>query len=312
MKKILALVSFLVFASACSSEPVANKDGATNANKTTESKPTGPTEAEMTAKEKATWEALKKKDYDAFGSMLAADYVEVEEDGVSDKAGIIANLKDFNLTDATFTDWKMLPIDDDAVILTYNTTINGSFKGEAVPPGPYRSASAWVKRDGKWLSIYYQHTLPKEMPPGPPPAASSKPEKAAPDTTAKPAETGPDPIANEKLVWDLFKNKNYEAFGALLAPEFVEIEASAVYDKAGAIKAVSEFDASKFVLTEWKSVKFDNDASLVTYLVKPIDPKWDQERHTTIWTNRGGKWLALLHVGTPVTKPAAKPAIKKM
>lgn len=311
MKKILALVSFLVVAAACTTEPTTNTVTNSNAN-TAVSKSTAPSEADITAKEKAVWDTLKKKDYDAFGNMLASDYIEVTDEGIFDKAGIVANVKDFNVTDATFSDWKMLPIDNEAVITTYNLNIKATYRGEAVPPGPYRAAAAWVNRDGKWLAFYYQQSLVKPMPPPPPPASASKSEKAAASPAAKPAEAGPDPIANEKIIWDLFKSRNYDAFATLLAPEFYEIEAYAVYDKAGAVKIAAGFDASKFELTDWKSVKLNNDASLVTYLVKPNDPKWDQERHTTIWANRGGKWMALLHVGTPVAKPAAKPAATKM
>lgn len=311
MKKILALVSFLVVAAACTTEPTTNTVTNSNAN-TAVSKSTAPSEADITAKEKAVWDTLKKKDYDAFGNMLASDYIEVTDEGIFDKAGIVANVKDFNVTDATFSDWKMLPIDNEAVITTYNLNIKATYRGEAVPPGPYRAAAAWVNRDGKWLAFYYQQSLVKPMPPPPPPASASKSEKAAASPAAKPAEAGPDPIANEKIIWDLFKSRNYDAFATLLAPEFYEIEAYAVYDKAGAVKSAAGFDASKFELTDWKSVKLNNDASLVTYLVKPNDPKWDQERHTTIWANRGGKWMALLHVGTPVAKPAAKPAATKM
>lgn len=314
MKKILALVSFLVVAAACSTEPTTNTGTNSNA-KTAVSKSTAPSEGDVTAREKATWEAIKKKDYDGFGNMLASDSILVKDDGVYDKAGIVAYVKDLNITDATFSDWKMLPIDNDAVIVTYNTNLKATYKGEAVPPGPYHSAAAWVNRDGKWLDFYYQESLAKPMPPPPPPSSSpsaSKPVKAAASPAAKPAQAGPDPIANEKIVWDTFKSKNYDAFAALLAPAFVEIESTGVYDKAGAVKGAAEFDATKFELSEWKSAKLDNDASLVTYLVKPADPKVDSERHTSIWASRGGKWMALLHVGTPVAKPAAKPAAKKM
>ena len=113
----------------------------------------------------------------------------------------------------------MLPIDNDAVILTYNTNLKGTFKGQEIPPGPYHSAAVWVNRDGKWQDFFYQQTLVKTSPPPPPPAASAtKPEKAAASPAAKPAETGPDPIANEKIVWDLFRSKNYDGFAALLVP----------------------------------------------------------------------------------------------
>jgi hypothetical protein len=243
----------------------------------------------MITKEKAAWDTLKKKDYDAFGNMLASDYIEVTDEGVFDKPGIIADVKNFNLTEATFSDWKMIPIDNDAVILTYQTTLKATDKGADVPPGPYRSAAVWVNRDGKWLAFYYQQTPVKPMPPAPASSPSpGKTDKTAASPVATPAQTGADPIADEKIVWDLFKSKNY------------------------AVKGVAEFDASQFDLSEWKSAKLDNDAALVTYLVKPKDPKGDTERHTSIWANRGGKWLALLHVGTPVAKPKTemKPGMK--
>lgn len=309
MKKIFALVSFLIVAASCTTEPVTNTGANSNAS-TTVAKPAAPTEADMIAKETATWDALKKKDYDAFGNMLASDYIEVTDQGVLDKAAIVADVKDFNLTDVTFSDWKMLPIDNNAAIITYTANLKATYKKEVLPPGPYRGAAAWVNRDGKWLGFYFQLTLVKPMPPPPPPASASKTEKAAATPAAKPAETGPDPIANEKIVWDAFKSKNYDAFAALLDPAFYEIEAYAVYDKAGAVKSAAEFDATKLELSEWKAAKIDDDAALVTYLVKPADPKWDTERHSTIWANRGGKWVALLHVGTPVAKVAVHPEPK--
>ncbi len=130
------------------------------------------------------------------------------------------------------------------------------------------------------------------------------PAKATASPAPRTAVTGPDPAANEKLVWDAIKSKNYDAFASFLAPEAIEIEADAVYDKAGSIKSVSMFDASKAELSDWKTVKFDNDAALVTYTVK-MPPPQAAERHGTIWANRAGKWLAVFHQGTPVM-PAPK------
>jgi hypothetical protein len=304
MKKILALVSFLsllILAASCANQPNTNTGANSNANMST-TKTAAPSEADIIAKEKAAWDTLKKKDYDAFGNMLASDYIEVTEQGVFDKPGIVADVKDFNLTDATFSDWKMTLVDNDAVILTYQVTQKASYKGTDVPPGPYRAAAAWVNRDGKWLAFYFQQSLVKPMPPAPAASPSaSKTEKASP--AAKPAETGSDPIANEKIVWDLFKSKNFDGFATLLDPAFIELESTGAYDKAAAVKAVAEMDAGEFELSEWKAAKLDADAALVTYLVKPKNPKWDTERHTSIWANRGGKWLALLHIGTPVAKP---------
>ena len=307
MKKILVLVCFVIAAAACTTEPSGNKDTVSNANKAMESKSTtAVSDAEIIAKEKAGWDAIKKKDWDALGKLLTNDFIDVEDNGVYDKAGSIASLKEYDLSDITFSDWKMLTVDKDAVILTYKLNTKATNKGQAVPPGPYHAAAAYVKRDGEWLGIYYQQTLARTAPPPPSPTAS-KPAKASTSPAAKmAAEAGPDAAADEKMVWDAIKSKNYDAFGAFLAPDSMEVEADGVYDKAGSVKGVSMFDASKAELSEWKTVKFDNDASLVTYMVKLPGMNPDQERHTTIWVSRGGKWLALFHQGTPVAKPEAK------
>ena len=84
--------------------------------------------------------------------------------------------------------------------------------------GPYRAAASWVNRDGKMAGVL----LPAD--PGEVDAAAccfpaaSKPEKTAASPAATPAETVPDPIANEKLVWDLLKSRNFDGFAALLDP----------------------------------------------------------------------------------------------
>jgi hypothetical protein len=304
MKKILALGCFLVMAAACAQQPPANKEVVSNANQPVEMKSAAPpSEADMIANEKKTWETLQKKDYDAFDKLLASEYTEVRDDGVFDKAGTLVSVKDLSITDVSYSDWKTIAISKNAYAITYTVMVKGSARGQAFPPDPYHAASAWVNRDGQWLAIYYQETPVKTGPPPPSPAASAQ-SKAAASPAAKPGEAGPDPIASEKLVWDAFRSRNYDAFAALLAPEFMEIETTGVYNKDGSVKGVTGFDASKYELSNWKAVKFDNDAALVTYMV--TTPTGEKERHSSIWANRAGKWLGLLHVGTPAAKPEKK------
>jgi hypothetical protein len=304
MKKIILLVTFLLVAAACSTEPPANSP-ATNANSASTKGP-ALSEAEMITREKETWDAIRKKDYDGFGKMLSNDYLEIGGDGVFDKAGIIAYVKDLNIADTTFANWKMLNIDKDAAILMYDVTIKGTYKNEGIPPGPYRASSAWINQGGKWVAAFYQETLArKRSSTQPPPAPADSPAAKSSPATSVPA-TGPDPIANERLIWDAIKNKNYGEFAALLADDAVEIEAEGVYDKAASVKGVSSVDLSHAELSEWRSVKFDADAALVTYLV--TDPKIGKERHSTIWVNRNGKWLALFHQGTPLQPTPRSPS----
>ena len=318
MKKILVLVSLLIAAAACGTTPPGNKDvtanaNSANANKGTEVKSTAMvSESDIIAKEKAAWDTIKKKDWDGFGKTLASDYLEVLDDGVHDKAGTITEIKNFDLSEVTFADWKMLTIDKDAVIITYTATVKAMFKGEAVPPGPFREASVYVNRGGEWQTAFYQETLSMTAPPPPSPMPTQPAKKEAASPMAKPAEPGADAAANEKLVWDALKSRNYDAFGSYLASDSLNIEPDGVYDKAGSVKGVSMADFSRTELSDWKTVKFNDNASVVTYTVKMPGTKPEKEYHSTVWARRDGKWQALLHQGTPAQgETPAKPE-KKM
>ena len=302
MKKLIAGLCFLVALAAC--QPVAN-DNTTNANKTPETKAVAPpSEADMIAKEKAAWDAFKRKDADAFKKLLAPEYVEITPNGPGDTAATLAAMKDVEISDLAFADWKMTQIDKDLVLLTYTTTQKGTYKGQAFD-GTNRHGAAWTNRNGEWLAIYFQETPVPKVPPPPPP--SPKPTAATASPAASPAkvETTDDVIANEKLVWELFRTRNFDAFQTLLAPEFMEIEPTGVYDRAGTVKGVSEMDMAQFDLADWKAVKFDDDAALVTYSATMKGPKPQKDYHATIWAKRDGKWLGFHHQGTPAAPAAA-------
>jgi hypothetical protein len=296
-----------------------NNENTSNANKGTETKTSAmPTVDDISAKEKAAWDGFKRKDEAAFKKYLLPDYFGVTAGGVSDTAQSLNGMKDTELSDYTLADWKLTTIDKDAVLLTYTATNEkATYKGKPVPTGPYYEASVYLNRNGEWLNIYYQETLEQKMPM--PSASPSSPARTASTPMAKPAETTDDVSANEKLVWEAIKSRNYDAFGSYLADNSIEIEETGVYDKAGSIKGVQEFDASKAELSDWKTVKFDDDASVVTYKVhvpgmKPSDTGY----HSTIWVKRDGKWRAFFHMGTPAqdltmiagSKPGASPEMK--
>jgi hypothetical protein len=295
MKKLFVLLSLLLFAAACTTQPAGNSNMAANTNNGMKST-AAPSEAELMAKEKAAWDAFKMKDADAFKKSLSPEYFGVSSTGVSDIAASIAAMKDSDLTDFTLSDWKMTTINKDAVLLTYTAMEKGTYKGKPVPPGPYFEASAYINRNGEWVNVYYQETLKQEMAA---PATSPSPAKPAASVTAKAAETTDDVVANEKLVWDAIKSRNYDAFGSYLADDSLEIEPEGTFNKAGSVQGVQGFDASKAEASDWKTLKFDDNASVVTYKVKVPGMKPDTAYHSTIWVKRDGKWRAFFHMGSP-------------
>jgi hypothetical protein len=308
MKRILALVSLLTLAAGCTA-PTENTNHTATANANTAgTRPaaTAPTEAEATAKEKAAWDAIKNKEYDAFAAMLASDQLLVVPDGVYDKTGSVNGIKSFELVEATFSDWKFIPIGTSAFAITYTANSKAKVEGKEMPADTSRHSSAWVNRDGKWVSVYHQECPVKTGPPPPPPAAGKSPASPTPVTVV----TGADPVANETGIWQALKSHDFNAFGGALAADSVEVEPEGVYDKAGTLKLVSQGDFSKAALSDFKTVKLNADAALVTYLVKVPGASPEGERHSTIWANRDGKWVAVFHHGTVAVKPAPAAAAK--
>ena len=314
MKKLVVFVFVLLIAGACAVPP-ANQS--VNTNTSSPSPAVAPlTEAEAIAKEKTVWDTLKAKDLVAFEGMLTTDYLEVLPDGVNDKASTLTEVKDLEISDVTFSDWRMIPLDKDAVLLIYSATIKGKYKGQAFPEGPYRNAAGWVNRNGKWQAFYFQETLAQTTPAAAPsPAVSPRVATATPGASPAASATvttqPADPVEREKMIWDFLKRREYDAFASQLDPGSVEVEPEGVMDKAATLNGVRTFDASKAELSDFKTIKVNPNTDLVTYLVTIPGPPVDKHFATTIWVNRGGKWVALFHQGTGMVASAASPSPTK-
>jgi hypothetical protein len=320
MKRMILLASLLLAASGCATDTQApNNTPASSSNANTAATPkTAATisEADIIAREKQIWDALKNKDYDGFAAMLADDQLEVFGSGVNDKAKSVNGVKNLVLTDAALSDWKVVLVDKDAAVVTYTVSVKGTQNGKPLPTNTERASTAWVNRGGKWLAVYHQQTETAQSKENAPATTSGSPgtSKTTTTTTTTKTEASPtasgspassdsgDAIDREKQIWEMLKRKDYDGFASMLAEDQIEVEPDGVYDKAGTVKGVKQVDFTSVSLSDFKMLKLDDDAALVIYLAKmpaqgsePAD-----ERHSTIWANRGGKWLAVFHQGTPV------------
>jgi hypothetical protein len=310
MKKLFLFISAALLLSACTAPPTNREatNSSSSTNKASETKATAAvTEAEVTAKEKEIWATLEKKDYTAFGSMLADDFIYVTGDGVHDKADTVKIINGFSVTDVVFSDWKFIPVGKSAAVLTFSVKAKASMNGEALPPTSSRDTSVWVNRGGKLVAVYHQDTTVATTTAPPPPPQKSGSPAASPAASFSPATLSSDVEANEKAVWAAFAAKQWDTFGSYLATDFVEVETDGVYDRAGSIKGVQGFDFSKAALSGWKTVKIDDESGLVTYTQKSPGMKPDTYYHSSVWSMRGGKWLAVFHQGTPMAPPAPAP-----
>ena len=305
MKRVFIIAALLVVAAACATQgPASNAPANTTANTnvpTTKSESLS--EADVMAKEKQVWDAIKKKDFDGFAAFLSDDQVYVSSQGVKDKKtsldGMKSGFANMTMTDYSFTDFKTLPLDKDAVVVFYTATAKGTMDGKDFPPMAQRNSSVWANRGGKWQVVFHQETdvAKAEQPVGT--ALTPKPPAGL---------TEADPIAREKQVWEAINKKDWDSFSSVLANEQMEVEAEGVYDRVGTVNGVSQAKMPEMTLSDLKATKIDDDAVIVTYTVKEAKATAGEEAqyHSTVWVNRGGKWLAIFHHGTPGQKAPAK------
>lgn len=310
MKRLLMLAALALAASGCTTNTNTNTGaGNTNANANTAAAsptPAGPTQADLEAKERQVYDAIKAKNWDAFGAMLADDFNLVVSDGIHNKAQTLEGVKQYNLIEYTFSDVRLLKIDADLAVLTYTVNEKTGVEGKETQAKPYRASSAWANRGGKWLNVYHQESEVMEMPAASPTPAAAASPAASPAATASPAASPSAPASAtdaEKAVWEAIKAKNSDAFSNFLLPEALEVEPEGVFDKATAVRMIMSFEAPKFTQSDFKETRIDADATLLTYKVAGTERgKQVEMYHSTIWTNRGGQWKAAFHQGTYAAK----------
>jgi hypothetical protein len=309
MNKTLLLILTALTLGACAAPPT-NREATTtaNTNKAAETKAGPLTEADATAREKEIWATVEKKDTAAFSPNLTDDFIYVSGDGVSDKAATAKGISEMGtMSNLAFSDWKLVSIDKDAAVLVYTLKANSAMNGQTHPVSMYVS-TAYANRGGKWQVIYHQDCDVSTAPPPPPAKAATPGTSPSPAASATPATMSSDVVANEKAVWAALVGKHWDLFEGYLATDAIEVEPVGVSDRAGSVKGVQTVDFSKLSLSDWKTVKIDDDAAIVTYVVHSPGQKPDTEFHTTVWANRNGKWSAVFHHGTPKAPQTPAPA----
>jgi hypothetical protein len=113
--------------------------------------------SEAIDREMLAWELAKKKDKSNLDRLLSEDFAEITEDGLFNKAGMLANLDNLTVTNYSATDFTTKNLAPNTVLLIYKVTVTGLFKGHAFQNHNYAS-SLWMKRDGGWQNVFFQET----------------------------------------------------------------------------------------------------------------------------------------------------------
>ena len=124
-------------------------------------------EEKLIANERRSWESVKRKDYETFASFLAEDFYDIFPDGkVVTKTELMRDyIRGVELLEYSLTNFKVVRLNRDAAIVVYETTARGS-ENKATAYGDEKKGqvitihsavtSAWARRQGRWLNVFYR------------------------------------------------------------------------------------------------------------------------------------------------------------
>jgi hypothetical protein len=128
-------------------------------------KPLSPLEQALIANTKAVPEAQKSKNVDFLKHTLTDDFVLVGSEGkLHDKEEIVESARDGELKDYYTYNLRVLPVDEDSALVTYDCIIHMP-EGDAPGMAPrYQHISdLWVRQDDQWRLRFQQATAARPV-----------------------------------------------------------------------------------------------------------------------------------------------------
>jgi len=309
---VLTAAAALVFAAYAGNAPANNANAANTAAKTA---PAAPTKDELVTLEKSAYEAWKSKDAKFWSTFLSDKFVGWGSSGRLDKASATKEYTgaDCEIKSYALSDEQMKPLGNDAALITYKTTVDGTCGGQKVPANSW-AAGVYVRDGDTWKGAFHA-----EAPVVDPKAAPAKPvdKKEAPrKDEAKPADRDAATdamLAVEKAVWEAWKAHDAKKLEDLTARDisFINIfgtyfatKADALKDWTGAgcdVKSVSVTDAVGTMLSPTVGILTFKGAADGTCYGQKVGPIWG----TSVYVKNGYAWKWTFGINVPARREGA-------
>ncbi len=306
---VLAAAAVFVF-TACGA-PAGNAP-ANNANApNTAAKPeaAAPAKEVLMAREKSAYEAWKTKDAKFWDTFLSDKFVGYGSSGKLDKAsatkeysGVDCEIKSYALSDE-----QMKPLGNDAALITYKTTVDGTCGGQKVPASSW-AAGVYVRDGDKWKGAFHA-----EAPIVDPKAAPAKPADTGKVPKTEVAEDGEADsridtmIMKEKALWEAWKDHDGKKIEDLTTKEisFINIFGTHFATKADAlkdwtspgcdVKSVSVTEAVGTMLSPTAGILTFNGGADGTCFGQKVGPIWG----TSVYVKEGNAWKWTFGINLP-------------
>ena len=129
------------------------------------SKPLSALEQTLIANTNAVPEAQKSKNFDFLKRTLTDDFVSVGSEGrLHDKGEIVESARDGELKDYYTYNLRVLPVDDEAAVVTYDCIVHMP-EGDApgLAPRYQHISDLWVKQGDRWRLKFQQATAARPI-----------------------------------------------------------------------------------------------------------------------------------------------------
>jgi hypothetical protein len=116
-------------------------------------------------------------------------------------------------------------------------------------------------------------------------------------------------IANEKAVWQAFKDKKADDFKKLVSADMVAVYADGIMNMPAELEAMKKRDMKSFALSDFKVVMTDANTAMIAYKSKVesmVGGKEDSGTYNcgTVWQMKNGSWQAIFHADMKEEKAA--------
>jgi Domain of unknown function (DUF4440) len=102
---------------------------------------------------------IKAKNWNAVESRIAEGFQSVHPDGIRDRTGEIALLKQMNFGDSTLSNFKSTTIGDN-IVVTFTMTVAETIDGKRLPAKPAYRLSVWKNGVNGWQWISHANLAP--------------------------------------------------------------------------------------------------------------------------------------------------------
>lgn len=110
------------------------------------------------ALEERVWKAAQQRDVEGFIRLVPADAVMIFHSGIVPQPDYVTTMLERTISHYELRNMRGFMPAPGTVILIYEATRAGSFRGKSFPLGPVIESTTWVLRDGCWVAVLNQET----------------------------------------------------------------------------------------------------------------------------------------------------------